>query len=369
MDLDTCISELRLNSQKEYEEYVPVLEKYRDILASEIVTDPKNIRAASLLAMVHFQLRESTEVSIKCLKHAYRSNQHELADKEFAMLATNSAYFYIREYRYTGKAVCNLLKKAIQANSPFAETYFALALLYYKNEQYREALPFFKKACDLSNQFGYQYDYAYCLFKCEYAGRAIGILKGLSINWRYDSESAKAYYLSGIIFAFQDKIEDAREIAMDLFSVDYCALDVDEFDLAKLMFLIGDYERCIKLYEKANFSETADWLGEYFYSLKALNQGDQAKEKFYDTIQKIEEDIADKQNEASQWEQKELESYISGVSLTKSEIQECYRDAFVNNLRPKVLLLIPLIDECYYIECPMHYFNNHHISIKFGEWT
>lgn len=355
MDIEQCISELRLNSQKEYEDSLPVLRNYRDILAGEIKTHPGNIRAASLLAMVDFELRGSTHVSISCLKQAYRMNRQGLSGAEYAQLATNMAYFYIQEYQYTGKAVCSLLKKAIQANPPYPETYFALALLYYQNKHYKLALPFFKRACETSDAFRYGFDYACCLYQCGFAQDAIGILSKLSVHWQSDAPSARAYFVSGIISASLNRFDATGKVAADLLSIDYGAVDVDEYDIAHLMFLAGNYEQCVMLYEKADYAESADWLGEFFFGLKTLNRIKQAKAKLHDIILETDANITDCQNEASEWEPKELAARISFLNQKKAEIRECYDTVFVKNLRPEGHFIVPLFYGCYYIECPRHF--------------
>ena len=364
MDIDLCISELQQSTENEYEEPLPVFEKYRELLLSESRDNPKNIRAVCLLAMVCFELREDTKDVLKYLKHAYKAYKDELSDDEYAMLVTDIAYLYIKELRYSGKAICNLLKSAAQRNPTFPETYYALAMVLYDNKKYSEALPQFKRACGLSDKFRYHYNYADCLFRCGYSGEAIEILRKLSLNWHDGWRGTKAYFLLGYIYANQGHKEETKKIAVNLFSADYDDLEFDGLmflsELAGLMFLIGDFEKCAELFENDNLAFEAWWMGRYFYCLKESNQENKAKSKLLEAIEYIEDDISDKREEASEWEPKQLEEYIVGSNRENGEIQTAYDDAFTRDMKPDGEFVVQLVDEysydgCYYIECPRHY--------------
>lgn len=339
---------------------MPVFEKYREPLLAEIKENPKNIRAVCLLAMVCYELREDTEDVLRHLKHAYKAYKDELSDDDYAMLVTDIAYFYNKELWYRGKTICNLLKNAVRRSPSFPETYYALAMLLYDNGEYVEALPQFKRACDLSGKFRYHYNYADCLFRCGYADEAIEILQKLSEDWSNDWQSTNAYFLLGYIYANQNRIKEAEIVALDIFAADYDELGIDENNLAGLMFLIGDYGKCAAFFENDSLAFQAWWLGRYFYCLKQLHHEGKAKSVLLEAIEYIEDDISDKKNEADEWDPKQLKEYIIKANQEKDEIQTAYDDVFARNLKPDGKFVVRLVDEysydgCYYIECPRHY--------------
>jgi tetratricopeptide (TPR) repeat protein len=354
MNIDTYISEIREILDKEYEEYRPQLEMYLKLLLSERRINPINIRLSSLIAIVSLELRRSTKTTLKYLEGVYH-NYHAIISKcDFTMLTTNLAFIYMHECANKEHAAVDLLKQSIDAGSTFAETYFGLALIYFKNLNYIEALPIFKKACEYSDQFRYRYNYAVNLYQCGFICKAIEYLKDLSKDWKCNSNSAHAYFLLCNIYAIQNDMEAVKKIVSDFLSMGHSFDDIEDIDFANLLFFICEYEKSAFLYENSNYVESAEWLGQYFYCLMVMQQMQKAKEKLDEVINNIKEDISEKQNDPLEWKKTELKNYVNFKYKKLSEILKCYDDVFIHSQKPEFHFKPVLIEGCYYIDCPRH---------------
>jgi hypothetical protein len=164
-----------------------------------------------------------------------------------------------------------------------------------------------------------------------------------------------AYLLLGNIYAMRNNIKSARQIAFDLLTIDYFSFNIEHFQLAELMFCIEEYAQCKLLYDQENPYELTNWLGQYFYCLKDMNEEDQAKYKLNEIVNEIKSNILEEKNDPSDyWTQEELDEYIQSEYKRSSEIQECYENVFYDNQKPQVDFDPELLYICYYINCPRH---------------
>lgn len=358
MDIQIIIKDLREVMNFEFEQRALIFKKYERILQSEIKTNKNNINALSLLAMIKFELRKSTSTSIKCLEKAYREQIESLNDEEFSLLVTNMAYFYIQEYTDKEEIAKKLLKTSIEHNSPYAETYYSMAMIYCKTSEFEKALPLFIKAYEIKPLFRYKYNYAICLYESGEISKSIEILKELSTEFETHEYKAKAYYSLGVMHAMAGEIEEATNIAFDLLKIDYQSLDIDEDLLADLMYLVDEFRYVIKLYDNINMWETADWLGMYFYSLKSLNHLDKALEKLNDVTINLRNQIYECKIEDFDGNKKEWQEYVDSEQVRLDSIKSVYYDVFKNNIKPKCNAKTFLLYGCYYIDCPRHSLDN-----------
>ena len=352
MDMNSVLSELREEGN------ISNIKKYERMLQKEIKENPSNIRAVCLLAMVKCELLKSTSTSLKYLHSAYNHFKDSLDDSEFCMLVTNLAYFYIEECANKEKTARALLQEAITRNSPYAETYYALALEYYKEGQFEQALPLFQKATNLSSLFRHRYNYAICLSQCNQERECIEILKTLSNDYKTHEYSAKAYYSLGVLYVFLAEEQKAKEIALHLLNIDYFKFDIEHYMLADFMFSVGEYQHCFELYDKEQqLWETADWLSLYFYSQKKMNRTEDASKKLYQVIDAISEKIKDCRLEDFD-DKKDFDEYIHSENKRMEDVKTAYQDIFYADVTPVARLQTDLIYGCYYIDCQRHPFDD-----------
>lgn len=354
MNIDECIKDISRNLSKDYEKSIWIFQKYERILQKEVRENPKNIRAVSLLAIIKCELRKSPRTSLKYLEIAYKNFKNDISNEDLALLSTNIAYFYNQEFRSNEKKMKEILNESILSKTQYAQTYYALALLYYNEDDFSKALPLFKKALELSNNIKNKFNYAVCLYRCGFINKAIPIFLELSHKWEEEDYAAQAYLILGNAYVLNNDTEKAKKIGDELYESEV-EVDVGYLDLAELMFYVGDYEKCISFYNKENFTGSVDWLRQYFYSLKELNKKTLATEKLKYVLDEIDEDIQDKQNESADWDKSDLEYYLKSELENKAEIQNAFDDVFLNNIKPKNTFIPALQYVCYYIDCPRHY--------------
>lgn len=354
MDIDSVLSEMRNLIPIGFEKYAPRFRKYERLLQKEVKDNPNNIRAVCMLAMVKFELRKRTSTSLKYLESSYNRLKDSVSDFDFCLLATNTAYFYIEECADKEKFAIELLKAAIKRNSPFAQTYYALALEYYKENQFEYALPLFQKAAEISSFFRYYYNYAICLNKCNQIEQSIKILKVLSCDFDTHEYKAKAYYSLGVLYASLGEIKKVREIATQLLNTAYSDFDIEHDMLADLMFSVGEFQLCLDLYDKEKLWESADWLSIYFYIQKKTNRANDAFKKLSDVIDKISMEIMHCTLDDFDGNKKEFYEYINSEKERIESIKTAYNNIFHDNIKPVATLHTRLIYGCYYIDCPRH---------------
>ncbi|MDF2556535.1 MAG: hypothetical protein K0R71_363 [Bacillales bacterium] len=354
MDIDFIISNLKNSKMSNFDEFSPVFRNYERILHRAIKNDPNNYKAISLLAMIKCELRKSTNISLKYLENAFYKNKNYLSDYDFSLLSTNLAYFYAEECTNKELVIEELLQSAISRESQFHQTYYALALHYFKQNKYRLALPLFEKAENIFPLYIYKFNHAICLYKCGQIPESIKILEKLSINYGKHEYHARAYYTCGVLYASLGNSIATRSIAYDLLNIDYTSLNIDHCEIADLMFLVGEYEICIELYNKTRLYDTADWLGIYFFSFKMINRGKVALEKLDNVTCDIENEIAGSTLEDFNGSKRDFNYYLESEGERLKNIKTVYNNIFTNEVKPKVSDNIDLLYACYYINCPRH---------------
>jgi tetratricopeptide (TPR) repeat protein len=354
VNIDDIITALHVAVRGEYATYAPVLKKHERALHRLIKAHPDDVRAVSLLAMVKCELRKNTRTYVRCLEKTFNDCKDTLSDGDYALLATNLSYFYAEECSGKEKRVAELSESAIRRGSPYWETYHALALRYYRAQDFSRALPLFRRTAELSALPRHRYNYAVCLQKCGFAADSIAILRTLSTRFAEHEYDAKAYYALGVFCAQSGDTDTARGIAYDLTRVENAESYVDFDELAELMYAVGEYEQCVKLYDSDRLYETADWMSHYLYSLKSIGNAQRAAQKIADSERDIRLAIDDKTPDDFGGDEKACADYIERESTQLSELRRAYDDVFTRNITPKHEIEIPLLCVCYYIGCPRH---------------
>lgn len=358
MELNKIIKKLQGVMNLDFEERSLFFKKYRDILISEISANPSNIEAFSLLAMIICELREDTEKSIEILEHCYAQNQSSFSDNGFVVWATDMAYFLLEECGESSeeKAV-QLLSEAIRCNSHFASTYYAYGKYFFSKNNFKKASTLFRKAFEISPKKSYKYCESVCLLAAAHQKEGISELKSIYTYPFEDEEiDARIALTLGRELALSGYKDDAKKIAELLLKTNYSDFDIEIDEMADFMYILGDYQTCVDLYDKYQFVEDPSWLNKYFYALKQIGQASIAEKKLQEVTEKIEKDILEEELNPTDWESEEdYQYYISSEKSRLKDIREGYNKVFTSSINILPDVYYDLIYECYYINCPRHY--------------
>lgn len=357
MELKKIIEDLYSVRNLDFDESTVYYEKYRDILKEKISKNSSNIEAYCLLAMLICEFRESTNKSIEILEECYIKNKKSLSDNSFSLWATCMAYFLIEEgcEEESENRGYDLLSQAVSRNSNYEKTYYAFGRINFERKNYEKACKLFHRAFELSPRKEYKYCEAVSHLVNDNKREGILLLKSI---YTYPFEDIiideKIAFVLGRELAITGNLEEARKIACILLNTDYEYGDICDDDMADFMFILGDYEHCVELYDKSKLLEDAMWLNKYFYSLKQMNKVSKAKKKLVEIIENIEEEINEKPN-FDDWENYEdYEEYITSEKNRLEEIKKCYYRIMNDNEEVKYKPDYYIYYECYYINCPRH---------------
>ena len=357
MELKKIIEDLYSVRNLEFDESAVYYEKYRDILKEKISQNSSNVEAYCLLAMLICEYRESTNKSIQILEECYIKNKKSLSDNSFSLWATCMAYFLIEEgcEEESENRGYDLLSQAVSRNSNYEQTYYAFGRINFERKNYEKACKLFHRAFELSPRKEYKYCEAVSHLINDNQREGISLLKSI---YTYPFEDilidGKIIFSLGRELALMGKLEEARKIAHILLNIDYEEFEIWDDDMADFMFILGDYERCVELYDKIKMFEEPVWLNIYFYSLKQINKISKAKKKLVEIIENIEEEINEEPN-FDDWENYEdYEEYITSEKNRLEEIKKCYYRIMNDNEEVKYKPDYYIYYECYYINCPRH---------------
>lgn len=113
----------------------------------------------------------------------------------------------------------------------------------------------------------------------------------------------------------------------------YSEFDIKIDEIADFMYILGNYQTCVELYDKYQFAEDASWLSKYFYALKQLGQASIAEIKLQEITKKIDKDILEEELNPVDWESDEdCQYYISSEKNQLKAIRECYNNVFTSSI-------------------------------------
>ncbi|GEM_PF-1465193 len=357
MEIHEMVKKLQGVMNLDFDERAIIFKKYRDILKSEICTNPSNIEAFCLMAMITCELREDTEESIKILEECYLKNQSKFSDESFALWATDMAYFLLEEQREedSEKRAVLLLSQAITRNSNYASTYYAYGKVYFGKKDFTKASVLFRKAFELSAKKSYKYCEAVSLIAHSNQNEGIALLKSIySYPFENEEVDVRIAFTLGRELAINGNEDEAKKIAQILLETDYEEFDIERDEMADFIFILRDYKTCIELYDKYHFYEDSNWLKKYFYSLKQTGQISMAEKKLEEIIEKIGKDINEEYSD--DWESyEEYIDYIFSQTKRLKDIREEYDKVFTHSTEILPDVYYDIFYECYYIYCPRHY--------------
>lgn len=357
MELKKIKEELHGIMNLDFDESAVYYEKYTEFLKKEISENPSNIEAYCLLAMLICEFRESTNKSIEILEECYIKNKKSLSDNSFSLWATCMAYFLIEEgcEEESENRGYDLLYQAVSHNSNYEQTYYAFGRINFERKNYEKACKLFHRAFELSPRKEYKYCEAVSHLINDNQREGISLLKSI---YTYPFEDImideKIAFVLGRELAITGNLEEARKIAYILLNTDYEYGDICDDDMADFMFILGDYKRCVELYDKIKMFEEPVWLNIYFYSLKQMNQISKAKKKLIEIIENIEKEINEEPNFGESENYEDYEEYITSEKNRLEGIKKCYYKIMNDNEEVKYKPDYYIYYECYYINCPRH---------------
>lgn len=335
----------------EFEERKLIFEKYKAIIEEHILSNPNDVEAVSLVAMILLELRFDKESAFAYLENCYSRFAHQLLDDDFSLLVTNMAYFYFEEYCNCDKAI-EMLHCAIDRNSKYVNTYYALGLALYSKKEYDDASKQFEKAYKLTNDKRYLHCQAVCAFYMDNMKRGIELLRGVTIDYSSEYDIRTGLMLANFL-ALDGKTILAKKIAKHMLEID--SENMNYFEVADIMFLIGEYSACAELYEKEKLYEDSSWLGIYFYALQQSGQSEKAYKKISQLRNDINKEVNTEQTTPQDWnDEEELNEYINQQKERLLKIEKCFYTVFELKEKPLYDYHPDILYWCYYINCPRH---------------
>jgi len=384
MNIESIREEIRekLKTTHNYIDIQNIWEPYKNILEQEINSNPKNIEAYCLLAMLIESMSCSEESSLATLEKCYEENKDTFSDKEYAMWATNTTYFIFDEYGHVAdhendennkndmndkynheiKKASKLLEEAVRRKSSFYQTYYALGWYYFENKLFEKASEAFHTAYTISKNREHLYCEASCLLKASKYDEGLKILESLYtypfVEEQFDFQIALTL---GFTLALMGKTERASEIAKILLNKEYTEFDCADYQLTDFLYTLGHFEYVVNYYDNNNYVEDVSWRSNYFYSLKMLGKDKEANLKLENLVKEYKENIHKEENNTSwgmfddDWKTDEdRKEYIAETKETLEGIKKCYSDVFKGNIKPSEDPHYDIYLDCYYIGCPRH---------------
>ncbi len=358
MDLaiEEMIKEIQNSMCDDFETRSVVIKNFKKILEDRLDRNPNDVKVASVLAMLYCELRESSTVGFKILETLYFSYKETLTNDDFEILATNMAYFIHIEEEFSTVKAEDLLLEVIHRGAKYPNAYFGLGSLYFGRGDYNKASNMFSMAFGISGENKYKYSEAICLIMAKELQSGVKALKSIYSEVLTADVAVKTAVSLALVLA---ELGDFKESHMILNKIKKCQSAYEEIlykDLSDLLFMNGEYDECVKLYDEIQYGPRANWLGEYFYSLKQIGKEDIAKNRLNEVIKAFELDIQMQSGNLSVWDsQNELDEYIKSEEEELRNIKKCFDDVFVKNILTKAMPEYYIIDGCYYLYCPRHY--------------
>ena len=344
-------------NEDDFEVRQPILARYQQILEAMVEEDHECVEVYSLLAMLASEQRLPNERSLHYLMECYRKKGLQFSKEEYAIWATNMAYFSLEEGELKSvQSAANLLRKVARQDVLFPQTFYAYGRVLYELEDYKEASRQFHKCFILTKDKKYRYNEAICLIMSGEEEKAISLLKEIQV-YPFECElDAKVSCILGKLLALNGRISEARSLARELSSKSFLEFSVDEMELADFMYLLEEYDQARLLYEKCNhYLINEEWISRYFYTLKELGLQSVAIKKMRAIQMGIRNSLLDVKHNNSLFDEiTERDEYIEIENLRLKKITEGFQDVFERGKKPKLILHYDIQYFCFYIGCPRH---------------
>lgn len=342
-----------------YENSKPFVERFRLYLEEILKENPNDIDAICALSTTMQELRFKNK-SIKLLEDFINKYKADLNNEDKARIFTNLAFYHSgcdEEIEY--------LLEAEKLKSPFFETYKGLGQNYFSKYQFEDngenlekSLIAFEKSLELHNSYDMQLNCAATLFELKQYEKAKEIFEDLLIKYpnRMRLLLSSAYcdiYLGNkekaLIYLKQVKDGEDKNY--------YCNTDdIGDYQIYDAYYVLEEYEKFIKLAEKAILNYYQSDRYTYYYALwitKQYQKFDKVIENHKQQIlswieeAKIDEDFKDDEDR-----QECIKSYQEDLEIL-SEIEHKIKN---KNYKPSEKLELYPEYGCYLVDCIRHNF-------------
>lgn len=344
-------------NEEEFEVRQPILNRYRNILETIVAQDSYTMEAYYLLAMIAQELRLNGSVSIGYLSKGFEMNQGHLSENEYAVWATNMAYFYLDEGSDQKLTEAEeLLKGAVKQDNLYPQTFYAYGRTLFELGKFDSASKQFHKCFVMTKDKKYRYNEAVSLIKGGKPEQAIALLREIKCFPFKNELDAKIHCVLGKELARAGQIDEARILAEQLQNSSFKEFSIDEMELADLMYLIEDYKAAKELYEQCNhYLISEEWISRYFYTLYRLGLKAVAVKKMKAIKKGIRNSLLDVKHHKSLFEEiSEREKYIEIEKQRLRRIKEGYCKVFDKEEKPNLKEHYDIQYFCFYIGCPRH---------------
>lgn len=335
---------------KSYDDYVHVFNEYKDYLEKRVKENPKDVEGICQLAAVYHELRYQDSASTKLMEELLCGAEDQLSAEDKARVYTNLAFFY--EDSYEQEKCMRCLEEAVKSKAGFPNAYDALGRLYVNDKFFDRGLKLLEKASRLSGDVKYQYNYGVAQYCRGNPSEARAVFEGLLSKGQGER---RVLYAHGVCCFYTGDRAKALETAHKL----SCEPEDDfimEFEIADLYYLCGEYAKYCQLTDKVTYYPNAEWLGPYFYSLKALGKADAFEKKLAEAVAEKDERIAESRAEELDEDYTELDKrrYIQALQKEKEDIIQVHSKIKDGDYIPQVEITLWFMTGCYLIDCPRH---------------
>ena len=347
------------NIFKNYEQTVPVFEKFRDFLNELKSEYPTDVDVICILASIELELGYQ-KTAIKLLEDFILKYKDVINDVDKVRIYTNLGFYYEAD-----KKQDEYLLEAEKLNSPFVETYKGLALTYFSNyendkatEDLYKSLKYFEKALKITNDYEIYFGYAVCLFEAKQYQKAKEIFEDLLIKYPNRMRLLLSIsYCEAYLGNKEKALHYLKQVKVDQDKNYYLGTDdIDDFQVFEVYYFLEEYdlflEECEKEIMRYYF---ADW-DHYFYTLWIKNEN----EKFNKYIEKYKNEMLEAIEEAKMdddfSDEEERQDYIKSYEEDLEKLITMSNKIQNGNYKPKIELKLYPEYVCFLIDCIRHNF-------------
>lgn len=348
------------NSKREYDTYSYIFKEYIDFLETRLKLNASDTKAVCQLAIMYYEDRRDVAVCLGLMEDALKKYELCISKESICELLNNIAYFYDVECGDDIKAEL-ALKRAIELNSDYPSSYYALA--YLKAESNPSfALDIIKHISFKGNlPIQYKFLHGYILMRNYLFEDALKYFEDLSQH--NDVEIVeKSLYNCAIIYSINGEASKSSIIAEKLFRgyKEGENVAVSTFELIHLFFILQNYEKVVGLFgaEKIeNIYVDVQIIKLLFYALNNLGLKAECEKTFQNKTNEIMNEINEIEIDSDISDIEKLD-YIKDYQNDLKVLSQHYLDIVLNNVVVKVddnFYYSKSNQQCYLIDCPRHF--------------
>ncbi len=361
MEIYNYIKKIKLIIQEKqvYDSYRYIFKEYIQFLEGILMHDPSNIKAVCQLAIAYYEDRQDTDICIALMENALDIYEASMSKDNLYELLNNLAYFHDIEYGDTQKAE-NFLKRAIQLNSCYQSSYYALAYISVDSNP-SIALNILNGIPQKENQsLNLQYLFGYVLLRNDLFDDVLSKLK--SLMYCNDKEIVeKTKYCCALVYSITNRSKEALLIADELYDgyKDGTNEEILTFEMIYLYFQLKNYGKVIGLFgseKRENIFVDVHIIKIYLYALKMQGFISECEKIYFDKLNELKKDI-EEINSDEDFTKSEKIDYIKSSENDIEILKRNYNDIVLNNKSVEIEDIFYYCKPrktCYLIDCPRH---------------